>query len=74
MIDLRKINLDMTREDIIRLLGQPDAKGGTSRKYKTPRVFKYGNIEFHFLPWKSGTLAFVQEVDNKFNQKRILLK
>jgi hypothetical protein len=39
----------MTREQLRALLGEPDAIGGTSRKYRRPRIWKYGNIEYHFV-------------------------
>lgn len=51
--------LGMTREELVDTLGEPDAKGVTSRKYPTPSVFKYDQVEFHFLPWKNGTCTMV---------------
>jgi hypothetical protein len=58
MIDLSLLRADLSREDVIQLLGQPDDIGGTSRKYPTPRIYKYGDIELHFTPYKNGRLVF----------------
>ena len=31
-------------------LGEPQLTGGTSRRYRSPRIWKYGDIEFHLTP------------------------
>ena len=49
----------MTREEVLAVWGEPDDKGGTSRKYKTPCIFKYGPVEVVFAPWQSGGLTNV---------------
>lgn len=38
----------MSREQVRSLLGEPDAMGGTSRKYRRPCVWLYGSIELYF--------------------------
>lgn len=53
------IHLGMNRDEVVAVLGEPDAVGGSSRKYKTPGIYRYGEIEYHFLPWKAGKLAFI---------------
>lgn len=53
---LGKVVLGMSRQEAITALGRPDAEGGTSRKYRTPTIYKYGDIELWFKPWKSGSL------------------
>lgn len=53
---MNEIELGMTREEVIAILGEPDVKGGTSRKYPIPHVFKYGDIELWFLSGTAGTL------------------
>lgn len=58
-----RLRVGMTREQVIAIFGEPPEKGGTSRKYRTPSVFRYGRTEFHFQPWKAGGLVWVQEVD-----------
>jgi hypothetical protein len=40
--------LEATRDELRRLLGEPDDVGGTSRKHPTPVIWKYGDIEYHF--------------------------
>lgn len=42
------IQLGCTRAELITILGEPDDVGGTSRKYPTPAIWKYGDLEFHF--------------------------
>lgn len=56
---LSKIKLGMTRDEVVAALDEPDAKGGKTRKYPTPCIFKYGDVELHFQPWKNGKLAMV---------------
>lgn len=76
--DWSKVCMEMTREEVIAEFGEPDLKGGTSRKYPTPSVFRYylseqidyGAVEFLFEPWKTGGLWLVQEVDEFGNQTR----
>jgi hypothetical protein len=46
--DICPVRLDYTRENIRALFGEPDEMGGTSRKHKTPAIWKYGELEFHF--------------------------
>jgi hypothetical protein len=38
----------MNREQVENLLGAPDALGGTSREYRKPSIWKYGDVELHF--------------------------
>jgi hypothetical protein len=42
--------LGKSRLEVVTILGEPDDKGGTSRKYPTPSIYKYGDIEVHFGP------------------------
>ncbi len=62
---LAKVKLGMTREEVVAAVGEPDDKGATSRKYPTPSVYKYGDIELHFLPWKNGTLDTIWDEANE---------
>jgi hypothetical protein len=34
--------------EVIALLGEPDAKGGTSNKYPYPNIYLYGIVELNF--------------------------
>ena len=61
--DLAKLRVGMTREEVVSAFGKPDLMGGTSLKYRTPSIYRYGNIECFFKPWKAGGLIFVMEVD-----------
>ena len=51
-----KIQKGMTREQIVTILGQPDAMGITSRKYTTPSIYVYGDTKLWFESWKNGKL------------------
>lgn len=62
-----RIRIGMTRAEVIEALGPPDDVGGTSRKYRTPSIFKYGEIELHFEPWKDGTLVRAYTEDEHRN-------
>lgn len=42
------VRLGMMRAQVRELLGPPDDVGGTSCKHRTPTIWKYGDIEFHF--------------------------
>ncbi len=42
------ICLGCTREALTDAFGEPEDKGGTSRKYRRPAIWKYGDIEFFF--------------------------
>jgi hypothetical protein len=57
MIDLAKLRVGMTRQEVVEAIGEPEDTGGTSRKYKTPSCYKYGEIQLFFQPWKNGGLA-----------------
>jgi hypothetical protein len=38
----------LNRNQVREVLGGPDAVGGTSRRYRVPRVWKYGSVELYF--------------------------
>jgi hypothetical protein len=42
------IALGCSKADVLGILGEPDLRGGTSRKHRQPSIFRYGDIEFHF--------------------------
>jgi hypothetical protein len=46
--DICPVRLAMLREEIRTLLGDPDETGGTSQKHRTPAIWKYDDLEFHF--------------------------
>jgi hypothetical protein len=70
---LAKLRIGMSRQEVVEALGPPDAVGGESRKYKTGCVYKYGDIELHFAPWKAGTLVMVYTEDEN-GDGRVLLQ
>ncbi len=53
LIGQGRVRLGMTRSELRDLLGQPDQEGGTSRKYRTPCIYKYGDVQFVFPGAKS---------------------
>lgn len=70
MIEISKIKIGMTRDEVMSILGEPDDVGGTSKKYKTPCVYVYGDFELSFLPWKTGTLIHIQYYHLKHTSRR----
>lgn len=62
-VDLTRVRLGMSRDEVVSVFGEPDLNGYPSRKYRTPAVFRYGTVEFLFEPWRSGGLVLVQVVD-----------
>ena len=53
LVKAGQIRRGMTRAELRTLLGEPDDIGGTSRKYKVPSIWKYGDVEFAFPMAKS---------------------
>lgn len=54
-----QLRAGMTRDEVQAILGPFDAWGGTSRKYRTPIIYKYDRHdewEFTFEHWKAGGL------------------
>ena len=64
---VEKLRIGMTREDVVRILGQPDDTGGASRKYRTPCIYKYRDIELHFTNGRNGLLWMVYKEDDAEN-------
>jgi hypothetical protein len=64
---ISRIRIGMTRDEVIEALGPPDDVGVTSRKHRTPSIFKYGEIELHFEPWKDGKLIRAYTEDEHRN-------
>lgn len=54
----------MTRKQLIEVLGEPDAKGGMSRKYPEPSVYLYGDVEFWFLQEKDAECFEIKVKEN----------
>lgn len=65
-LDLSLLRVGMLREHLVELLGEPDAVGGSTRKYPEPSIYKYRNIEFHFSPWRCGGLWLVMRCDGPY--------
>lgn len=57
--DICPIRLGMPREEIRAIFGDPEYSGGTSRKYPTPAIWKYGDLEFHFGPKRNDQLNLI---------------
>lgn len=57
----------MTRPEVKALLGEPCDVGCTSRKYRTPSCFKYGEVQVFFGPRaRDGlTMVFSEEPDGE---------
>ena len=57
--DICPLRLGMSRDEIKTLLGQPDDTSTPSRKYRTPSILKYGDVEFHFGLGPEGRLQLI---------------
>jgi len=52
----------MSRQETKSIIGEPDAKGGTSNKQRLPLIWKYFDLEFHFGPSsKDGVILIYME-------------
>jgi hypothetical protein len=51
--------LGLTRDEVDDKLGPPDLIAATTRKYKNPLVYRYGSIEFNFMPSRDGVCISV---------------
>lgn len=49
----------MSRDELKAALGEPDDVGGTSRRWRTPAIFKYADVEFHFGLGPQGRLTLI---------------
>lgn len=47
-MNLTGLLLGMTKADVRALLGAPDTWSCTTRKYREPFIWKYGNVELTF--------------------------
>lgn len=57
------IRLGLTEDEVRALLGDPDATGGTSRRQRTPKIWKYGDVELHFDDQRRVQLVFFDDFD-----------
>ncbi len=53
------IPLGITREQLIELLGEPHDISCPTKRNKIPVIYKYNEIEYHFLRGKDGTLVLI---------------
>jgi hypothetical protein len=49
----------LSKEAVLNRLGEPDERGGTSRKYPRPFIYLYGTVEVWFQQQRPGTLTNV---------------
>ena len=57
--DISPVRLGCTRDDLKAMFGEPDAVSSVTRKHKTPAIWKYGPLEFHFAPEGADTLVLI---------------
>lgn len=63
--DICPLRLGMTRAELKAVIGEPDDVGGTSRRWRTPAIYKYAELEFHFGLGPQGLLELIyQEHDD----------
>ena len=61
--DVAKDIFGLTREELIEYLDVPDTVGATSRKRKTPEIYKYDELEFHFDDQEDGRVWLIYQDD-----------
>ena len=61
--DFGGVHLGMTHEEVRTILGEPNDMGGTSRKYRIPCIWKYGDIELFFSRETHTLTTFYWEGD-----------
>ena len=59
--NISPLRLGMSRDELRALFGDPDDVGGTSRRQRTPTVWLYGTIEFHFGSGPDAGLELIFE-------------
>lgn len=65
LMNIELLKAGMSRAEVVSVWGEPDAKGGTSRKYKAPSIYKYGDIELFFAHGNGGKLATIWDEKNE---------
>lgn len=45
---LGPVRSGQSRAEVEQIFGAPDTLGGSSRKHRTPLIWKYGDVEIHF--------------------------
>ena len=48
--ELGPVRMGMSRDDVLRVLGEPERLGGTSKNHPQALIWKYGDVELHFDP------------------------
>jgi hypothetical protein len=74
LITIGKINqiaLGFSRGEIENILGKPEMKGGSTRKYPNPVIWKYGDIEFIFNNKEDELIMIIFNFNKEINQKVI---
>ena len=61
---IKPLHFGMSRRELEEILGPPGHKGGTSRKHRTPSIYKYGDLEFFFEQWRHGGLRSLYREDS----------
>ena len=59
--DICPLHLGMSRDELRTALGEPDDTGATSRRHPTPKIWKYGGVEFHFGPGDALALIYMED-------------
>jgi hypothetical protein len=70
---MKNIELGMTREEVVAILGEPQMAGGTSRKYPVPSIYVYPTQELVFEPWKNGSLIKIKQYPNYNILKKLVV-
>jgi hypothetical protein len=58
------VGLGATREELRQLLGDPTDTSAPTRRERVPRIWKYGEIEYHFGDDGKVWLVYTEDADH----------
>lgn len=74
---IKSLEVGLTRQAMLDIMGEPDSVGVTSRKYRVPSIFKYGPYQIFFVDSKGnrdGFLTNIHQYDKTGNIVEVILK
>ena len=71
---IEKLKKGLTRDEVKNILGGPTDTGTTSKKYRLPLVYRYGQFEIAFGPKKEDGLIYVMDIGESAQEHNFLIK
>ncbi len=72
LIEQKRIWAGMTRAQLVAVLDEPHHKSTTTKSMREPLIWKYGDVEFHWLP-KSDALWLVIAAEDATHHTTLLI-